>query len=125
MFAIVFLLCILDVLNVPYIGEIFDLIPCGVSFWCIMLSSAAIIDLSGREEYSDMKHSAILANFLRQHPEHTYDISKWAPVGENSIYITFENGTEMVFTYNGGNNWTLTSVGDGRKRGLLHGLFFK
>lgn len=70
-----------------------------------------------------MRHSKVLAKFLWHYPEHTYDITHWRPAGENTIQITFDDDTEMVFTYKNEDSWTLKPARKKRGKGLLGRLF--
>ncbi len=54
-----------------------------------------------------MSYSKILAKFLLHYPKHIPDVTHWRPGGADSIYITFDDNTEMVFTYKSEDNWFL------------------
>ncbi len=66
-----------------------------------------------------MKHSKILAKFLQYYPNYIPGVTHWRPSGNDSIYITFDDDTEMVFTYRNEDSWFLKPARKNLERGFL------
>lgn len=70
-----------------------------------------------------MQHSEILAKFLKHYPEYIPEITHWRPCERNSIYISFEDDTELVFIYKDEDSWILKPARKKHGKGLLGWLF--
>lgn len=108
LFKLTIMCCLFDFINLPYLGTIFDTMPCGVQFWFWALIITGVIGFI-RKEYGPMGYSDILATFLKKFPQYTDEVVQWAPAGKNAIKVKLRDGSGLTFTYTDDIRWNLNS----------------
>lgn len=108
LFKLTFLCCLFDIFNLPYLGTIFDTVPCGVRFWCWALIITCFIGLF-RKEFGPMGYSDIFAKFLRMFPKYVDEAVEWSAVDKNAIKVKLRDGSSLTFTYIDDIRWNLVS----------------
>ena len=58
-----------------------------------------------------MRHSEILAKFLKLFPSYANEVVRWAPAGLKSIKLKMADGRGLIFAYTNEYVWTLEGVG--------------
>lgn len=63
-----------------------------------------------------MTHPRVYEEFKTYFPQYEQMMKLWFPNGKNSIRVRLNNGRELVFTYNGTNEWCFETVDNFLKR---------